>query len=436
MESLKEIWNLILEHCQSKVGETVFRVWLETLEPVDLSGDVFTIMASSAFKRDFVKEHYDVLLAETSEELMGFKLTFNYTSPDDIATPVEVATGNAQYTFENFIVGSSNKFAYSAAKAIASKPGGLNESQSTSYNPLFVYGNSGLGKTHLLNAISYEIEKNYPEMRIVYTRGEDFTNEFLSSLQNKMVDEFKEKYRKIDVLFVDDVQFIAGKISVQEELFHTIDALIISGKQVVLSSDRPPKEIKTLEERLCSRFEWGIIADLQSPDLETRIAIIKGKAEAMSFEISDDVVEYIAEKIKSNVRQLEGIVKKLHAKYDIEKQPPTLMLAQSVIKDILTETEPSPITIKKVVEEVSRTFSVNVEDIYSKNRKGPINTARKVSLYIIREVTGLPFEVIGEEFKKHHSTIMYAVDQIAQEIKINKKLGATINDIIKNVKQN
>lgn len=426
----------MLEHCQSKVGQTVYRVWLETLEPVKLENDEFTIMASSAFKRDFVKEHYNDLLTEASEELIGFRLTFKYTSPDDVAAPTENTTGNAQYTFENFIVGSSNKFAYSAAKAIASKPGGLNESQSTSYNPLFVYGNSGLGKTHLLNAISYEIEKNYPDMRIVYTRGEDFTNEFLSSLQNKMVDEFKEKYRKIDVLFVDDVQFIAGKISVQEELFHTIDALIISGKQVVLSSDRPPKEIKTLEERLCSRFEWGIIADLQSPDLETRIAIIKGKAEAMNFEISDDVVEYIAEKIKSNVRQLEGIVKKLHAKYDIEKQPPTLMLAQSVIKDILTETEPSPITIKKVVEEVSRTFSVNVEDIYSKNRKGPINTARKVSLYIIREVTGLPFEVIGEEFNKHHSTIMYAVDQVAQEIATNKKLGATINDIIKNVKQN
>lgn len=273
-------------------------------------------------------------------------------------------------------------------------------------------------------------------MNILYTRGEDFANEFISSLSNKTVDEFKEKYRNVDLLLVDDIQFIAGKIQIQEEFFHTFYSLVSSGKQVVLTSDRPPKEIQTLEERLRSRFEWGLLADLQSPDNETRIAILRKKADDLKFDIPDDVIEYIAEKIKSNVRQLEGTINKLFAKYDIEKQPPTIMLAQSIIKNILTNNQPTPITIEKIVNEVSRTFSVSINDIYSEKRKANIIKARKVTLYIVREITGLSYEMIGEEFGKHHSTIMYSVDQCQKDMDKDSNLAATVNDIIKNIREN
>lgn len=442
MNSIKDIWVLVLDYCRKNVNSTACDLWLSDIEPESFNNEELVLMFPNAFKRDIVKERFNETFQKAIEETTGLDIKIAYAAPEDLLSPEEENRKNIEaykrneYTFDNFIVGSSNKFAYAAAKAIAANPGGNDKNQTTRYNPLFIHGNSGLGKTHLLNAICYEVGRNYPNMQILYTRGEDFTNEFIRHLTNKDVDVFKDKYRNVDLLLVDDIQFIAGKQAVQEEFFHTFDALVSAGKQVVLTSDRPPKEIQTLEERLRSRFEWGLIADLQSPDFETRIAIIKRKANILDFHIDDDVIEYIAEKIKSNVRQLEGTVKKLHAKYEIEHQVPTIMLAQSIIKDILTDNQPAPVTIKKIVSEVSRTFTVSVEDIYSEKRKANIANARKIALYIIREVTGLSFEMIGEEFGKHHSTIMYSVDQIQKEMEKDSRLAATINDIIKNIKEN
>lgn len=436
MESLNELWNLIVANCE--LTDTAYNVFFKNIVPMSMNDSEIVLQFPNKFTKECIEKQFEKRIKTAILNTLGFELNIKYMIQDEapaVQKEVSEPIVNAeQYTFENFIVGPSNKFAYAAAVAVAKSPG--SSSGSKSYNPLFLYGNSGLGKTHLLNAICYVVRQNNPQMNILYTRGEDFANEFISSLSNKTVDEFKEKYRNVDLLLVDDIQFIAGKIQIQEEFFHTFDSLVSSGKQVVLTSDRPPKEIQTLEERLRSRFEWGLLADLQSPDNETRIAILRKKADDLKFDIPDDVIEYIAEKIKSNVRQLEGTINKLFAKYDIEKQPPTIMLAQSIIKNILTDNQPTPITIEKIVNEVSRTFSVSINDIYSEKRKANIIKARKVTLYIVREITGLSYEMIGEEFGKHHSTIMYSVDQCQKDMDKDSNLAATVNDIIKNIREN
>ena len=269
-----------------------------------------------------------------------------------------------EFTFDTFIVGPSNKFAHAASLAVASKPAAL-------YNPLFIYGNSGLGKTHLLYAICNEISKTHPEMNILYIKGDDFTNEIIEAIRKGTTPEFRQKYRQADALLVDDIQFIAGKESTQEEFFHTFNTLYESKKQIVLTSDRPPKDIATLEDRLKTRFEWGLTADIQPPDFETRIAIIKRKAELLDLMIPDNVCEYIANKLKSNIRQLEGAVKKLKAYYLLEGKTPSINTAQAAISDIINNDQPAPVTIEKIIEEVGRTFGVSPDDIRSGKRPAP-----------------------------------------------------------------
>ncbi len=305
----------------------------------------------------------------------------------------------------------------------------------SNYNPLFIYGNSGLGKTHILNAICHEIEKNFPDMNIMYIRAEEFANEFYQALQNKTIDEFHNKYRNnIDVFLIDDIQFISGKTSTEEEFFHTFDALVYSGKQVVLTSDRPPKDIQSITDRLKSRFEDGLLADIQPPEFETRCEIIKRKAKSLNFEIDEIVVNYIAEKIKSNIRQLEGVTKKLYSLKNINDFEPTVALAQNVIKVVMEDTQPLPVTIQRIVNEVSRTTGIAVEDIYSKIQKANISHARKITFYVVRKVTNMSYEDIGEEFNKHHSTVMYNIEQIEKEMAENSKLARQVNDIINNIK--
>ncbi len=444
METLQDIWNEVLSVLQQKVNETAFNLWLKPITIHNFENNVVELMFSSKFKKDTVVNQYGVLLQKTFSEVIGFEIKIEFLAPEDFLSNEEKNAKdldeykNNQYTFDNFIVGPSNKFAYAAAKAVAGDPGGIiNKVKNLSnYNPLFIYGNSGLGKTHLLNAICYEVERNYPNMKVCYVKSETFANEFISCLQKKTTDEFHQKYREnIDVLLVDDIQFIAGKISTEEEFFHTFNALVDSGKQVVLTSDRPPKEIQSLEDRLRTRFEWGLLADIQSPEYETRCAIIKRKAEMLDFQIPDDVVNFIAEKIKVNIRQLEGTTKKLHAMSQLDGKVPSIALAQTIIKDVVTSSQPLPVTIKKIVEEVSRTTGISVEDIYSKKQKATISKARKITFYIVREVTGMSYESIGEEFDKHHSTVMYNVEQIEKELKIDSKLARSVNDIITNIKE-
>ncbi|MBQ8063406.1 MAG: chromosomal replication initiator protein DnaA, partial [Clostridia bacterium] len=336
---------------------------------------------------------------------------------------------NEELTFDTFVVGSSNTFAHAAALAVANAPG-------NDYNPLVIYGNSGLGKTHLLYAICEKILKDNPKAKILYTSGEDFTNELIKAIGNHTTDAFHNKFRTVDVLLVDDVQFIAGKTQTQEEFFHTFNALVNDKKQIVLTSDRPPKEIANLEDRIRTRFEWGLLADIQPPDLETRIAIIRRKADFYNLELTDDVVQFIAEKIKNNVRQLEGTVKKLHAYYNINHQRPTVQSTTKVITDLMNDFQPVPVTIDKILNEVARTYGTTVENITSEKRNSNITQARKAAIYIVREITGLSYEEIGKAFGgKHHSTVMYNYEQAEKEMQKDPTVRSTIQSIINNINE-
>ena len=326
-------------------------------------------------------------------------------------------------------MGSSNKFAHAASQAVASKPAGY-------YNPLFIYGGSGLGKTHLLYAICNEIRRNTPDVKIFYTKGENMANELIEAMQNHLTPEFRAKYRQVDVLLVDDIQFIAGKVATQEEFFHTFDALHQANKQIVLTSDRPPREIATLEDRLRTRFEMGLLADIQPPDLETRIAIIKRKAQLLDFTVSDEICEYIANQLKSNVRQLEGAVKSMRAQCLLNGDQPSLATAQSAIRDIRNDSQPVPITVERIVNEVARTMNVTPEDIRSNKRSAPISQARQVAAYVVRNITGLPMKAIGEEFgTRDHSTIVYALQKVESRMTREPSFKGMVNDIIKNISE-
>lgn len=448
MDSFDDIWQAVLDYIKTRINGTAYNLWIKIVTFDGFSNSTVTLRLPKPMHVDIVTSQYGSLFEEAFENVLGFKVNINYVC-DDVFEDDKDSNNttyqtqhledyrNSQFTFENFIVGPSNRFAYAAAKAVASDPGSRLSAGSnfSNYNPLFIYGNSGLGKTHILNAICHEVEKNFPDMKIMYIRAEQFANEFYQALQNKTIDEFHNKYRNnIDVFLIDDIQFISGKTSTEEEFFHTFDTLVYGGKQVVITSDRPPREIQSLTDRLKSRFEDGLLADIQPPEVETRCEIIKRKAKLLNFEIPEQVVTYIAEKIKSNIRQLEGVTKKLYALCDINDHAPTIALAQSVIKVIMEDTQPLPVTIQKIVDEVSRTTGVSVEDIYSKVQKANISHARKITFYVIRKVTNMSYEEIGAEFDKHHSTVIYNIDQIEKEMEKNSKLARQINDIISNVK--
>ena len=446
MDTYNEIWNAVLSYCEQRVTETAFNLWIKKTEFVSFEAATITLRLPSAMYMDVVISQYGTMFSEAFAAVMGFEVKIKYVCAEDNDREEHKFYQdkqhledykNEQYTFENFIVGSSIRFAYVAAKAVASDPG-LNltkNSKMRNYNPLFIYGNSGLGKTHLLNAICYEVKKKFPDMNILYIRAEQFVNEFMQALQYKTTDEFHDKFRNsIDLLLIDDIQFIAGKQQTIEEFFHTFDTLVFAGKQVVITSDRPPREIQSITDRLKSRFEDGLLADIQPPEYETRCEIIKRKAMMLNFEIPDPVIDYIADKVKSNIRQLEGVTKKLYAYCDINQNTPTIALAQNFVKVVMEDTQPLPVTIQKIVEEVSRTTGVSVEDIYGGQRKKTISDARKITFYVIRKVTNMSYEDIGAEFKKHHSTVMYNIDQIEKDIETDTKLARQINDIISNAK--
>ncbi len=336
--------------------------------------------------------------------------------------------GDYEYTFATFIIGPSNKFAHAAALAVAANP-------ANAYNPLFIYGGSGLGKTHLLYAICAEIRQNKPQMKVIYSKGEEFTNELISAIATERTKDFHDKYRQADILLVDDIQFIGGKESTQEEFFHTFNALYQAGKQIVLTSDRPPKEIKTLEDRLRTRFESGLLADVQPPDFETRIAIIRRKAELLDIAIPDDVAEYISNRLKNNIRQLEGAVKKIKAYKILAGSSPSIVIAQNAIRDILNDSQPISVTVERIINEVSRYFEVTPQDIRSQKRSSQISLARQVAMYVVREVTQMSMSSIGEEFGgKDHSTVVYSIQQCREKMENDSRFKNTVEDIIKNIR--
>ena len=433
MDSFNEIWTLVKEEIRCSVAEVAYNVWLSPLEFVSFKNDT-VYLSISDFKKKIIVDKFSLVVNTAFENVLGFPVTVEYVVPGDLIkndTEGENKKTDPEYdyTFENFITGSSNKFAHAAAINVAANPG-------KAYNPLFIYGHSGLGKTHLLMAIMNEIKQNNPNADIIYTSGELFTNELVYYIGNHNTYAFHEKYRKCDVLLVDDIQFIARAETTQEEFFHTFNALTSNDKQVVLTSDRPPREMMTLEERLRTRFEMGLIADIQPPTLETRMAIVKKKSDDLNLELGDDVIKFIADNIKKNIRQLEGAVKKIKAYQDMEGSKPTIGVAKKAISDIINDNQPLPVTVENIIGEVSRTFDVTPADIRSDKRSSNISLARQVAIYIVDQVTGLPLKAIGNEFgNKHHSTIIYALKEIKNKLEKDIALKATVDDIIKNINE-
>ena len=431
MSSFDEVFAAVKEYCKERLVLATYNLFIDGIEPVSFEGSVATLSVRSDFVKGIVETRYKDLLREAFKELLGFDIDVELTIPAPVEqAPAEVpGGGNYEFTFENFIVGSTNKFAHAAAQAVAANPSGA-------YNPLFIWGGSGLGKTHLLGAIQFEIHKNFPDYNIVYVDGEKFTNEIISAIHDNTTAEFHNKYRAADVLLVDDIQFLAGKESTQEEFFHTFDFLHSNNKQIILTSDRPPKEIATLSDRLRNRFEMGLMADIQPPDLETRIAIIRRKAESLDIPISDDIAEYIAGQLKSNVRQLEGVVKNMKAQYMLKGEKLSVLTAQNAIRDIRNDNQPVTVTVDRIISEVARSMMVKPEDIRSQKRSAPISQARQVAEYVMRNVTGLPMQSIGDEFgARDHSTIVYAIRKVEERMEKDSVFKNTVNDIIKNISE-
>jgi len=436
LESFSQVFAIVCDYCKQNLSDIAYTLWVKDIQPLSLEGSTAYLKVKNKFKKNIVEEKYADLLKKGFSVVLGFDVDIVVKCEEERSSPskkqeAEIqSNGEYEYTFSTFIVGSSNKFAHAASLAVAANP-------ANAYNPLFIYGASGLGKTHLLTAICNEISHNMPEKYIIFVKGEEFTNELIQAILSETTKEFHDKYRNADLLLVDDVQFIGGKESTQEEFFHTFNSLYQAGKQIILTSDRPPKEIKTLEDRLRTRFEWGLLADIQPPDFETRTAIIKRKAELLGIDIPSEVAEYIANHLKNNIRQLEGTVKKLKAYKLIQGSPPTIMTAQNAIRDILNDSQPVPVTIDRIISEVGRTYGISPQDIRSNKRSANISGSRQISMYIVREITQISMSAIGEEFGgRDHSTVVYALQQVERHMEKDPRYREMIEDIVKNIRNN
>ena len=465
MDSFNDVMDAVKAYCKGRVSDASYRVFIQDLNLLNFEGtNIIILEVPNDVVMRFAAARYADLLKEAFASILGFEVELKFVLAaynagiGHVADAIALAkkygkdpqvwygnveggkaaekpkldendlpSGRYEFTFENFIKGPSNQFAFAAAQAVAANPSGA-------YNPLFIYGPSGLGKTHLLNAIKIEIQKNHPDFNIVYVDCEKFTNETITAIKTATMEQFRQRYRKADVLLIDDIQFLAGKESTQEEFFHTFNTLHNDGRQIVIASDRPAKEIKSLEERLRTRFEWGLTADIQPPDFETRVAIVKRKAELLNLDLPNDVAEYIANHLKQNIRQLEGAVKKLNAYYLLEGIEPCIGVTTTAIKDTLNDSQPIPVTIEKILNEVARTYNVMPSDIRGKKRNANVSAARQMTMYIIREVTGMSMEAIGQEFQRDHSTVVYSIKTMEENIKRDQHLKEMCSDIMKNVR--
>ena len=433
MNSYSEFWDAVCKYCQDSMNSIAYNMWIEPLKLIKLDSER-VIVSAPAFKIDLIMDKYKNLIEDGFYNVLGFNIELEIVPEGEVANKEETTEkfeksnipDKNKLTFNNFIVGPSNKFAYNASLKVAENPGSI-------LNPLFIYGNSGLGKTHLLNAIIEKIKSNNPEANIVFTTSEDITNELYFAIRTKTTHDLHQKYRTCDVLLIDDIQMIAGKTQTEEEIFHTFDTLIKEGKQIVLTSDKPPREIPKIEERLKTRFESGLLCDIQPPDFETRVAIIKDKSNALRFELPIDVCEFIAENIKSNVRQMGSAVKNIYAYCSFNDVSPTVDIAKDILKDILITSLPVGVVIDNIIEKVSFTFGVTAEQLKSERRDANINNARQGAMYIIREITGLSQDEVGKVFGRNHSTVNSSLKNVQQKMNSDSKYRNVINEIIKNI---
>ncbi|WP_294154093.1 chromosomal replication initiator protein DnaA [uncultured Clostridium sp.] len=446
---LKKIWAKTLETIKSELSEVSFNTWIKSCEPISISADTITISVPNSFTQDILDKRYKDLVANSIEVVCSklYKIEFviaseafekeeikdtssNSSSKSIVVNDEMSSTLNPKYTFNSFVIGNSNRFAHAASLAVA-------ESPAKAYNPLFIYGGVGLGKTHLMHAIGHYILDNNPSAKVVYVSSEKFTNELINAIKDDKNEDFRNKYRNVDVLLIDDIQFIAGKERTQEEFFHTFNALHDANKQIILSSDRPPKEIPTLEDRLRSRFEWGLIADIQVPDFETRMAILKKKADVENLNVANEVMGYIATKIKSNIRELEGALIRIIAYSSLTNREVTVDLASEALKDIISKKQGKHITIDIIQDVVSSYFNLRVEDLKSQRRTRNVAYPRQIAMYLSRKLTDMSLPKIGEEFGgRDHTTVIHAYEKISENLKTDDSLQHTINDITKKLTQN
>ena len=435
MNSYSEFWDAVLGFCRESMNTLAFNIWIEPLKLIKIEAER-VIIAAPQFKIELLISKYKSLIEEAFFNVIGFNVEVEFIplenipkENDEVNTDnslISSTVDNTKLTFNNFVVGPSNKFAYTASLRVAETPGSV-------FNPLFIYGNSGLGKTHLLNAIIEKLKNKNPDANIVFTTSENITNELYFAIQTKTTHDLHQKYRTCDALLIDDIQMIAGRTQTEEEIFHTFNTLIEAGKQIVLTSDKPPSAIPKIEDRLKTRFESGLLCDIQPPDFETRVAIIKDKANQLRFELPDDVCSFIAENIKSNVRQMGSAVKNIYAYCTFNNVTPTVEIAKDILKDILITSQPVGVVIENILEKVSFTFGVTAEQIKSEKRDANINSARQAAMYIIREITNLSQEEVGKVFGRNHSTVNSSLKNVQHKMASDSKYKNLINDIIKNI---
>ena len=444
---LQDLWQKTLNIIKGEMSEVSFNTWIKSCEPISMSSDTIKISVPNSFTQDILEKRYKDLVANSIKAICSKLYNVEFLIASDLQTTTEEATPkeinenrktnvvtvndemtttlNPKYTFDSFVIGNSNRFAHAASLAVAEAP-------AKAYNPLFIYGGGGLGKTHLMHAIGHYILQNNPSAKVVYVSSEKFTNELINSIRDDKNEEFRNKYRNVDILLIDDIQFIAGKERTQEEFFHTFNALHDANKQIILSSDRPPKEIPTLEDRLRSRFEWGLIADIQIPDFETRMAILKKKAEVENLNVANEVMVYIATKIKSNIRELEGALIRIVAYSSLTNREITVDLASEALKDIISKKQGKSITINLIQDIVSSYFNLRVEDLKSQRRTRNVAYPRQIAMYLSRKLTDMSLPKIGEEFGgRDHTTVIHAYEKISDNLNKDESLQHTIDDITK-----
>jgi chromosomal replication initiator protein len=447
----RQVWRAALGELQVSLSPANFETWLRDTQLVDVDEQRFRIAVPNGFAKDWLESRYRSLISQTLARIVGYSVQVEFVigpTPESPAEPEASAPAattsgpaprqqvrveptrvggeggttfiNPRYTFANFIVGSANRLAHAASLSVAERPG-------HAYNPLFLYGGVGLGKTHLMHAIGNQVIAKFPRKRVVYATSEKFTNEFIASIQQGKIDEFRARYRRIDLLLIDDIQFIADKERTQEEFFHTFNAIHEDGKQIVLSSDRPPKAILTLEERLRSRFEWGLIADLTAPDLETRIAILRAKAEEGAVPVTSDVLEFIARKVVSNIRELEGALNRIVAYASMGAMPIGIELAQAVLSNVLYNPKKRQVTPERIAKVVSEYYSVPMDVLQGQKRDKAIVVPRQIAMFLMREETDVSLLRIGAELGgRDHSTVLHACDKITREVAVNDELRREI----------
>ncbi len=454
LDTINRVWDTVRTSMGNIMNDTAVDLWFGGLSVTSFDGNTIVFDTDEEMKVNIINEKYRSEIERRFTENLGFPVTveMHFTgtpvsgasmaralrgiTPPEEKKPEQEKNGigstippfNFDYTFDNFIVGSSNKFAHAACVAVADRP-------AMDFNPLFIYGPSGIGKTHLLYAITNEMKKKKHDISVIYIKGEDFTNQMIESLSRQAMKEFRDRYRLCDILMIDDIQFIAGKVATQEEFFHTFNALFEDSKQIILTSDRPPREIKTLEDRLKTRFEWGLIADIQPPDLELRVAIIKKKADQAHIEIPEEVLYYLAENLRSNIRQLEGAIRKMSARHYINGEEIGMDMARSCITELLGGAEPVSTTVEKIFAAVYRKYGIKKEELIGTKRNKEIAQARHITIYLIRDITEMSFPNIGKIFDRDHTTVMASIDAINKKINATPSLRLDIDSIIKEIKE-